>query len=301
MPNPNLDTVAGRDDSVIICPHCGAENADKSAYCSLCLARFGSSEGVSDAIPRQDYPPPQQAAQQPQPYVSPGDYRALAQETAEQNTPGGYGDTSPQQQYPDPQQAAQQPQPYVSPGDYRALAQEMAQQPQAGYRDTAYYQAAMQHPDAISRVKAPLYMRQRSMLDIAIMVLVYSLATFSIIFVLGIVISMWQFGAAFGGSEDGFSFGIMLMYILEALVIALGGYAISAKAMHAGKGWLYGAGCAACTLFVWQPAVFMVIIFLMTGEVYVPLFSLIGILFAVFLFLPMGALGGWFAEKRYVG
>jgi hypothetical protein len=66
------------------CPHCGAENADGSQFCTLCLARFGA-QGTPPGAPAQDatvQAPP--VAQQPsaQPYVSPGDYRAYAQEVA---------------------------------------------------------------------------------------------------------------------------------------------------------------------------------------------------------------------------
>lgn len=238
---------------MVICPHCGAENADGSSFCSLCLARFGASGGVSGTAP----------------------------------------------QYQTPQQP--QPQPYVSPGDYRALAREMAQNPQAGYRDSAYYQAAMQHPGAVSSMKAPSYMRQRSPLHIAIMLLSYSLATYAILFALRFFISLALLGAAFGGSEAGFSFGIILLFISDALVLALGSYAISAKEMHAGKGWLYGVGCAACVIFVWQPLVSMILAFLMTGEIYIPLFTLVGVMVSLFLYLPLGALGGWIAEKRLMG
>ncbi len=230
-----------------MCPHCGAENADNSEYCSLCLARFNAAGST-------------QAAQQPQ------------------------------------------PEPYVSPGDYRALAQEMAQQnPQSGYRDSAYYHAAIQNPGAVSAIKPPAYMRKRSNADIAIMLLSYSFVTYLVLFGSRLLISMFLLGAAFGGSEAGFTFGIALLYIADALVLAMGGYALSAKAMHAGKGWLYGAACAACAVFIWQPLLSLIIVFLITGEAYIPIFNLVGILFTLFLELPMGALGGWIAEKRLMG
>ena len=239
-----------------ICPHCGAENADSSAFCSLCLARFDAAgEGAMAAPPQPSPHPPEQ----------------------------------------------QPPQPYVSPGDYRALAQEMAQQsPQAAYRDSAYYGAAMQYPGAISSIKAPAYMRQRSSLDVIIMLLSYSFLTYILLFACRFFLSIFLLGAAFGGSEAGLSFAIAMLFISDALVLALGGYIISAKAMHAGRGWLYGLGCVACVVFVWQPMVALILTLLMTGEVYIPLFTLVGMLFTLFLELPMGALGGWIAEKRYM-
>ena len=91
------------------------------------------------------------------------------------------------------------------------------------------------------------------------------------------------------------------MYIADALVLAMCGYAVAAKAMHAGKGWLYGAGCAACVVLIWQPLISLIIVFLITGEAYIPIFDLAGIMFTLFLEIPMGALGGWIAEKRLMG
>ncbi|MBN2026226.1 MAG: zinc-ribbon domain-containing protein [Actinobacteria bacterium] len=275
---------------MILCPHCGAENADNSEFCSLCLARFNAA-GTSATVQQQP---------QPQHYASPGDYRALAQEVAH-NPQAGYGGVDSQQGQPLPHHPAQQQQPYVAPGDYQALAREMAQSPQAGYRDSAYYQAAKDYPGAISGVRAPSYMRERSALDIAIKVFSYSIATYLVLFALRFTISLILLGAAFGGSEAGLTFGIVLLFISDALVLALGGYAISAKAMHAGKGWMYGVACAAVVIFVWQPLVSVILTFLMTGDVYIPIFTLAGILFSLFLELPMGALGGWIAEKRLMG
>lgn len=269
---------------MIVCPHCGAENADNSEFCSLCLARFNAGGAAHSA---------QQQPQQ-QPYVSPGDYRALTREMEQQGHQyGNSGAAQPPQQ---------QPQPYVSPGDYRALAQEMAQQnPQAGYRDSAYYGAAMSNPGAVSAIQAPAYMGRRSTLDIVILLAGYSFVTFILLITVQLFISMWLLGAAFGGSEAGFTFGIALIYIADALLLILGGYAISAKAMHAGKGWLYGAACTALVIFVWQPLAFMILALLMTGEVFVPIFTLAGVLVSLFLYLPLGALGGWIAEKRLMG
>jgi len=247
-----MDELAGRYVTVVLCPHCGAENADGSVFCSLCLASLGASDGQSDA---------QQVA------------------------------------YTQQQQQAS----YVSPGDYRALAQEMARNPQAGYRDSAYYHAAMEHPDAVSSLKTPAYANKRSKLDMAIMVAAYSFAAFAVIFAIEMIIRMWRFGAVFAGSEGGSDFGIITLFFLEALTVAIAGYAISAKAMHPGRGWLYGLSCTVCAIFIWLPLSFMIVLFLITGDVYVPLFSSQGILIYVFLCLPVGALGGWIAEKRLMG
>jgi len=84
-------------------------------------------------------------------------------------------------------------------------------------------------------------------------------------------------------------------------VLALGGVFRSANAVQRNRVWLIGLGCAACLVFVWQPLTAMILVLLLTGEAYVPLFNLVGILFTLFLELPMGALGGWLAEKKYLG
>jgi hypothetical protein len=158
----------------------------------------------------------------------------------------------------------------------------------------------MQHPGAVSSVQAPT-LAPRSNLDIIIMLLSYSLITFMVLFLCRLLVGVFLLGAAFGGSEAGFSIGIAILFITDALVLAVGGYMISAKAMQGGRGWLFGVGCAACVVFLWQPLASIALTLLLTGEVYLPLFTLAGILFTLFLELPMGALGGWLAEKRLMG
>lgn len=246
------------------CPHCGAENADGSEFCTLCLAVFKprdpSAAATVQGVDMQAHPG------NPQP-------------------PG---------------------QTYVSPGDYRAYAQEMAQQPpqyspQSSHQASAYSDAAMQRPGAVSSMRLPAEGAHKDKLNIALMLLSYSLLTFFALFASRFLVGIILMGAAFGGSEAGFSIGMAVLFISDALILAAAGYLISSKVRHGGWGWLYGAGCAACTIFIWQPLASLVLMLLLTGEVYVPLFTLIGILFALFLELPMGALGGWLAEKRNYG
>jgi hypothetical protein len=242
---------------VKVCPHCGAENAETSEFCSLCLASFAMRSDVG----------------------------------------GGTAQGGSQGTYPDP---GQQPaQPYVSPGDYRALAQEMSQ-PQARppSQGSAYYGAAMQHPEAIPSMRLPALAPRISTTDIAIMLLSFSLVTYIVLFSARFLLSIFLLGAAFGGSDAGFTIGIALLFIADALILAVGGYAISSRAMQRGRGWLFGAGCAACVVLIWQPLASLVFSLILSGDVYIPLFTLVGILFTVFLELPMGALGGWIAEKR---
>ncbi len=244
---------------MISCPHCGAENPDGSAFCSLCLARLDRA-GQS---------------------ARPADHSG---ESADYHDAG-----------------IQARQEYVAPGDYRALAQEMSRQPHTTGGAQAYRQAHDTHPGAAYAARLPVTKPSRSVSDIVIMLLLYSFAAFWALFFLRMLLSIFLLGAAFGGSEAGFSIGIAMIFISDAAVLAVSGYFISAKAMHRGRGWAYGAGCAACVVFFWQPIASIVMALVFTGEVYLPIFTLAGILFTLFLELPMGALGGWFAEKRLVG
>ncbi len=237
-----------------ICPHCGAENPEGSSFCSLCLAMFATD-------------------------ASPG--RAV-------DTPAG-----------PPPSAPPPPEEYVSPGDYRALAQEMAQG--AGPYGDAYRAAAMSHPGAMAAAPPPAWARKRSGTDIALLVLKYSLLSYILLFTVNFLIGLVIFGAAFGGSESGFDFGVGMLYLADAAVLVLTGYWASAKAMHAGRGWVYGAACVAAVVFFWEPLISLIIVLLISGEFFVPVFKLSGILIALFLYIPLGALGGWVAEKRYMG
>lgn len=245
---------------MIVCPHCGAENAEASDFCSLCLAGLKTGVDTANRATSAAGPRPQDHA------------------------------------------VTQPAQPYVSPGDFRALAQEMAQQPNRfAYGNPAAHGSAVAHVGNSSSMRLPTLTPRVSKTDIAIMLLSYSFLTFLVLFTFRVLIGVFLLGAVFGGSEAGFSIGVAMLFISDALVLAMGGYTISSRAMQRGRGWMFGAGCAACVVFLWQPLVSLVIVLLFTGEVYIPLFTLAGMLFTLFLELPMGALGGWLAEKRLMG
>ncbi len=134
-----------------------------------------------------------------------------------------------------------------------------------------------------------------------LLVLKYSILAYLLLFLVNFVIGLFIFGAAFGGSESGFTFGVGMLYLADAVVLILTGYYASMKAMHAGKGWAYGMACVAAVVFFWEPLISLIIVLLISGKFFVPVFNLAGILITVFLYLPLGALGGWVAEKRYIG
>ena len=169
-----------------------------------------------------------------------------------------------------------------------------------GYRDSAYYHTAMEHPDAISAVPVPPGILRRSMGDILLMLLKYSIVMYFIIGIVNIILALILVGAAFGGSMTGLSFGLAMLLLGQAIMTALAGYWISSQAREIGRGWIYGLACVAAIIFFWQP-LFGLLWMLATSGIYVPVFNIYGLFTAIFLYLPLGALGGWIAEKRYIG
>ncbi|MFW6113668.1 MAG: hypothetical protein ACOC78_01945 [Actinomycetota bacterium] len=190
---------------------------------------------------------------------------------------------------------------YVSLPDNHALREGGRRGNQASHRETAYYQAAMHNPASVQVAYAPSWMRKRSVTDIIILVLKHSFLMLMVMMGVSFLISIIIVGAAFGGSVSGVSVGYFMLIGAETLVLVWAGYRISAEAMERGKGWMYGAGCVAAIVFFWQPLLVFVLSLFFSSTVVVPVFDLVGIMVAVFLYLPMGALGGWIAERRYIG
>lgn len=144
--------------------------------------------------------------------------------------------------------------------------------------------------------------RSRSAGQVVFLVMKYSLLTFLVLVLAGFLLGFLLAGALFSGGRSGYHLALGLVYAVEALLLIWGGYRISAEAMERERGWLYGTACVAGVIFFWQPLVSFLIGLLITERVVVPqTFSPLGILIALFLFLPLGALGGWLAEKRYMG
>lgn len=309
---------------MLICPHCGAENPEYSSFCSLCLARFTRGGEASNPAPPPAAAPVQQQAvpaQQAPPeagrqYVSPGDYQALVREQSQvpgpNNPPqGNYGPNAGRQgQVPGPQNippASQQPsQPaYVSPGDYHALQGEMRQSRNPDLnRDSAYYQAALQNPSAIHAAPAPPWIARRSMSDIILLILKHSLIMFFVLiatqFLVGILAAAIGMGSIMQGSMSGVWIAFAMMVVAELAVIIWAGYRISAEAMERDRGWMYGAACVAAIIFVWQ-AIVSLIFKLIGFQVVLYVFEPVFLMMAIFLYIPLGALGGWIAERRYMG
>lgn len=143
---------------------------------------------------------------------------------------------------------------------------------------------------------------KRSAGQVVTLVLKHSLVVFVVLVICGFILGFFLAGALFSGGRSGFYFTLGLVYAVEALLLIWGGYRISAEALERERGWLYGTVCVAAVIFFWQPLISFLIGLLVTERVVVPqTFSPLGILVALFLFLPLGALGGWLAEKRYMG
>ncbi len=223
---------------MISCPHCGAENADGSEFCTLCLAVFVARN-------------PSAAARSRVPITR----RNRLDLTSRLGRPTSHRETTG-------------PMPRKWPS-----------RPPNPLPNTGYYGTELQHQGGAASMRLPAQDLHMGKMEIAIMLLSYSLLTFLILFAIRFSLSIVLMGAAFGGSEAGFSIGMAVLFISDALVLAAGGSLISAKASQRGWGWLYGAGCAACTIFIWQSLASLVLMLLLTGEVYIPLFTLAGMLY----------------------
>jgi hypothetical protein len=190
----------------------------------------------------------------------------------------------------------------VSPGDYHALQSEIRQPQNPGLnRDSAYYQAAMQNPGSIHAAPAPAWMARRSASDIILLILKHSFLMFMLLIVVSFILGFVVISAALGGSTSGMGIGLALLYGAETFVLIFAGYRISAEAMERGKGWMYGSACVAAIIFIWQPLFILIISLFLTGNILAPVFNAVGLMLAIFVYIPMGALGGWIAEKRYFG
>jgi len=64
---------------------------------------------------------------------------------------------------------------------------------------------------------------------------------------------------------------------------------------------MYGAACVALIELLWLPLFIFLLIFVLSGEPVFPMIDVVGLFLIIFLYIPLGALGGWFAERRYMG
>lgn len=172
------------------------------------------------------------------------------------------------------------------PGDFRTLGGERASAPP---RRPVVERQAYRPPD-------------KSALSVSLLVLKHSFVVFMVLLAAGFVLGFFLVGAFFSGGEAGLYVATGVVYAVEALLFIWGGYRISMEAMEKDHGWIYGTACVAAVVFFWQPLVSFFLQLAVSDRVVVPqTFSLVGIMVALFLFLPLGALGGWLVEKRYLG
>jgi len=127
----------------------------------------------------------------------------------------------------------------------------------------------------------------------------YSLLSLLMLAGSSILVSFLVVGALIRGSESAFYVALGIQFALEAMILVWGDYRASAEAAVRGDGWLCGVICVGALVFFWQPLLAFLLSLLVTGRTLLPqTFSLVGILVAFCLFLPLGALGGWLAERR---
>lgn len=173
---------------------------------------------------------------------------------------------------------------YSYPGDFRALSREESSIP------------ASHMP-----VSRPTFQRQKSTSTRILLVLKHSFVVFMFLVAAGFVIGFLLVGTLLSSSDANFYVALGVVYTSEVALLIWGGYRISSEAMEKGNGWIYGASCVAAVVFLWQPLVSFLLKMIGSERVLVPqTFTPLGILAALFLFLPLGALGGWLAEKRYM-
>ncbi len=260
---------------MIICNHCGAENPDGATFCSLCLVRFTPS--VQDS----------------RPVSSEGYYLAPVQNQAE-ICPDTTGHASFAQ---DPTLCGTDAQikgEYMSPGDYRALVDsKVSAFPGSDYKSRDYGSSAMVRSHQVEDLKSGLFVT-------LLLSLLYSFVVLCVVFLSGFVVGPLIFIIAGGVSRASLESGITLAYFLVVIyqmaILFFAGYFASRSAREKGKGWLYGALCVALFIFFWEPLVN----FFFSGSIITDTYSLRGMFVALVLMLPVGAFGGWVAERRYM-
>jgi hypothetical protein len=254
------------------CPQCGAENPGGSTFCSLCLTRFPSEAGGSVSQSVAEPPISQQVVPPPQPV---------------QTTP------------------ISQPS-YVSPGDYHTLAREMYQSPYppmppGSSSSSPYFQAAVGYPGVGSAAPPLIQVSKRSTAGIIGLILKHSFLMFLLLFGVWTAIGSIFYSSNLTESQTSWGIARFLTIGLTILVLILAGYRVSMEAHEPGKGWIYGTVCVAMIMMVWLTLFFFLLVLAFTGETFILIFEPVLILMTIFLYLPMGALGGWIAERRYLG
>jgi zinc-ribbon domain len=230
------------------CPHCGAENADRSSFCSLCLGRF--------SLP--DRPGAMKAGQ------------------------------SPQMQAPPPQQ-------YVSPGDYRSLANDMYRNPTPTYAPINNYVfpgTPLAVPVERTGGKAVLLLIKHSLL--------WFLVLLGFLIGVGGIISSLEHS---GMGDNLTAWGLTRIILIGVMVLTFitAGYRIADEAREPKKGWIYGLACVSVITIVWLTLFLYLILLWLAHASYIWLTDLSNLLTIFFLYLPLGALGGWIADKRNFG
>jgi hypothetical protein len=284
-----------------ICPHCGAENPDDSSFCGLCLACFGdgAAEPASGGVAAAGGGEPVKQA-----YVAPSDFRGYMQQSGSDRDARGEpmpGTTINTGTGPSPGAVAEAA--YGgSISDYHSLPRE---QKEVSRKTLSSRRIAAYDAQTASFIAPSLSGRRRSTGVAALLILKHSFIMFLVLLGTQFLVSMLAAAIAghslMEGSESGIWLGQLLLVVSELAVIILAGYRTAAEAMERGRGWMYGAACVAAMIFIWQALFLIFLSLVFNAFVLLNIFQPVFLLIAVFLYLPMGALGGWAAEKRYMG
>lgn len=182
---------------------------------------------------------------------------------------------------------------YVSTGDHHALAHGQTTEEaedNSRARTVAY--------------RMPTVEGKRSAGNMAVPVLRHSLAGF-LLLIAARWLSRWLGGAVagrslLGGSMSEAWIGCLIIVIAKLAVVTRTGYRVSPDTGESGKGWIYGPGCVAPMIFAWQ-GLPVLILELAGARALASMFNFVLMPVASLPYLPMGARGGWIAEKSYVG
>lgn len=264
----------------MICPHCGADNADGSSFCSLCLGKFSTVQGQSA-----------------------GPVNIQGRSPMGGDKPNPYGQAIP------PQAPHEQPvpprQPYVSPGDYRALAQEMYQSPVDSPHGAPYGgQGVIGAPGMIQAVRPPPLVIERSALGVVGLVIKHSILWFLLLFGMMMAIGSIFSSLQSSGLESNLTSWNLARFIyvgMTVLILIVAGFRTAQEAMEPGRGWLYGAACVGIIMMVWLSLLLYLLILLLYQATYIWIFDLPNLLMIIFLYIPLGAFGGWAADKKGMG
>jgi hypothetical protein len=156
--------------------------------------------------------------------------------------------------------------------------------------------------EVLSVAPLPPGVTRRDRARIAISILKNSFFLLILSIAVGFILGILVVGLVINNPDSGVWLATALIIAAQAMLLFWGGFRTSREILERGKGWLYGMACVAVLIFFWQPLFALFISLVLSDRLVLPqTYSLEIIFVAIFLYLPLGAFGGWAAEKRYLG